>query len=349
MGRLYAPRPLSAGILLTYKCTNECQHCMYACSPKWRDDWIDLKAAEKILEVLSKVFREYYPEGFNQVGVNIGLHFTGGEPFLNFDLLLSLVEAASSHNIPSVFVETNCFWCVNDDITEEKLVKLKKSGLDGILISANPFVVEQIPFERIERAAKISRRIFGRNTIIYQEIFFQQIKSINLKGTLPFKEYLSIMRERDPLGLYSGLSYPSMLLMGRLPYRLGYLYRRKAAKDFFNESCFEELTRNWHVHIDNYYNYITGYCAGISLGDARDLETLCQDGIDLDKYPIVSRLTSFEGIKKLFTYASKEYGYEERKDGYVSKCHLCLDIRRHIMSRANDLKDLRPREFYERL
>ncbi|MEM1607136.1 MAG: radical SAM protein [Candidatus Bathyarchaeia archaeon] len=349
MSRLYIPKPFSAGILLTYKCTNECRHCMYACSPKWRSDWIDLKIAEKILETLSKLFEEYYPEGFSQVGVNIGLHFTGGEPFLNFDLLLSLVEAASSYGMPSIFVETNCFWCINDDVTEEKLTKLKRAGLDGILISANPFVVEQTPFERIERAARISRRIFGRNTIIYQEIFFNQMKSISLKGTLSFEEYLSIMSEKDPSGLYFGLSYPSMLLTGRLPYKIGYLYRRRAAKDFFSESCLEELTRNWHVHIDNYYNYVTGYCAGISLGDARELEKLCRDGIDLDEYPIIGRLTSPKGIKKLFTYVSENYGYREREDGYISKCHLCLDIRKHIVVQANDFKELKPREFYEHL
>lgn len=349
MSRLYVPKPFSAGVLLTYKCTNECRHCMYACSPKWGSDWIDLKSAEKILETFSKSFREYYPEDFNQVGVNIGLHFTGGEPFLNFDLLLKLVEAASSHSIPSIFVETNCFWCINDNVTEEKLTELKKSGLDGILISANPFVVEQTPFERIERAAKISRRIFGRNTIIYQESFFNQMMSIGLKGTISFEEYLLIMSKRDPLGLYYGLSYPSMLLMGRLPYRLGHLYRKRPAREFFGESCLEELTRNWHVHVDNYYNYITGYCAGISLGDARELETLCQDGIDLDEHPIIGRLTSFEGIKKLFIYASENYGYKERENGYISKCHLCLDIRKHIVSQTNDFEELRPREFYKHL
>lgn len=347
--RLYIPKPFSAGIFLTYKCTGECRHCMYACSPKWRSDWIDLKSAEEIIDFLSRSFMEYYPKDFNQVGVNVGLHFTGGEPFLNFDLLLNLVEIANNYNVPSIFVETNCFWCINDNIVEEKLLKLKKAGLDGILISANPFVVEHVPFERIERAVRIGRRIFGRNTMIYQENFYNHLRSINLKGTIPFENYLSIMRERDPVGLYFGLSYPSMLLMGRLPFKLGHLYRRHPAKMFFSESCLEELTRNWHVHIDNYYNYITGYCAGISIGDARKLETLCQDGIDLDEYPVISRLVSSEGIKNLFAYASEEYGYKEREDGYISKCHLCLDIRRHIVGQNSGLKELKPEGFYEHL
>lgn len=349
MVRLRIPEPVSGGIFLTYKCTNECKHCMYACSPKWSSDWINLEDAEKILKNISMSFKKQYPKGFTQVGVNLGLHFTGGEPFLNFDLLLRLVKLANKLEIPSLFVETNCFWCINDETTEERLQKLRECGLDGILISANPFVVEQVPFERIERAVRISKNIFGANTIVYQELFYNQMKTINLKGTLSFKEYLSIMRNLDPLGLRIGLSYPSMLLMGRIPYRLGYLYKKYPAEYFFNENCLEELTRRWHVHVDNYCNYITGYCAGISLGDARELDVLCQNGIELEEHPIIKRLVSTNGLKRLFEYASKEYGYKEKREGYVSKCHLCLDIRRHIIERTDEFKELKPKNFYENL
>lgn len=349
MARLFVPEPISAGIFLTYKCTNECRHCMYACSPKWREDWINLKDAEKILESLSIAFKKRYPRGFDHIGVNLGLHFTGGEPFLNFDLLLKLVELACEYEIPSIFVETNCFWCIDDEETRVKLQRLKEAGLDGILISANPFVIERVPFERIRRAVEVSRRIFGRNTIIYQELFYNQMKAINLNGRLSFEDYLAIMHEKDPLGLHLGLSYPSMLLMGRLPYRIGNLYKKKPAEEFFNESCLEELTRDWHVHIDNYFNYISGYCAGLSLGDARKLETLCQEGIELDDNPIIEKLTSPRGVGKLFDYACKEHGYKERKEGYVSKCHLCLDLRRHIIEQTSEFRELKPREFYENL
>ena len=34
------PAPISGGLMLSYKCTAACQHCMYACSPKWDADWI---------------------------------------------------------------------------------------------------------------------------------------------------------------------------------------------------------------------------------------------------------------------------------------------------------------------
>ncbi|NOX44407.1 MAG: hypothetical protein GXO72_01530, partial [Caldiserica bacterium] len=57
--------------------------------------------------------RGRYPPNV-QVGVTSGLHFTGGEPFLNFELLLELVGIAADLGIPGIFVETNAFWCVTD-------------------------------------------------------------------------------------------------------------------------------------------------------------------------------------------------------------------------------------------
>ena len=42
-----------------------------------------------------------------------------------------------------------------------------------------------------------------------------------------------------------------------------------------------------------------------------------------------------------------QHGYQERPEGYVSPCHLCLDIRRHLVER--DFEELNPREFYRQL
>ena len=95
------------------------------------------------------------PYGERSVGVNYGLHFTGGEPFLNYPLLVKAVELAEEYDIPSVFVETNSFWCANPEVCEERLRELKEAGLDGILISVNPFLVEYTPFERMDLAIEL--------------------------------------------------------------------------------------------------------------------------------------------------------------------------------------------------
>lgn len=332
--KISIPEPFSGGIILSYKCNTNCKHCMYACSPKWEGDWISEEDAHRILAWLSERLHGKYPYP-DRIGVNYGIHFTGGEPFLNFDLLLKVTEMADRLEIPSTFVETNCFWCREDETTREKLIQLKDAGLDGILISVNPFALERIPFERMERAARISREIFGPNAIIYQSYFYDQFRKLGIKGTLPFEEYM----QRAGYGL----QHAELLPGGRISYKLGYLYEKYPAKLFFRESCRQELIREWHIHIDNYCNYVPGYCAGISLGDARELDALC-NGIELNDMPVLKALlTRLEELYEL----GKELGYAEQ-EGYISKCHLCLDIRRHLV-KLGEFKELKPLEFYEHL
>ena len=334
MKKLYIREPVSGGLLLSYKCTSECKHCMYSCSPRWKADWISEKDAKRILTQLGDKIQGS-PYGSDRVGVNYGLHFTGGEPFLNFGLLLRITEMAHELEIPSIFVETNCFWCTDEKTTREKLTQLKDAGLNGILISVNPFILEQIPFERTERAVRISREVFDKDVMAYQEFFYNQFERLKVKNTLPLEEYLG----RAP----DSLRYVELLPMGRAPYELGHLYRKSPANQFFGRSCKEELTREWHMHIDNYGNYMTGYCGGISLGDARNLDSILE-GINLDERPILDALIT--DLEKLYEFAVEEFGYEENSEGYISKCHLCVDVRRYIAQQTNEFKELKPREFY---
>jgi hypothetical protein len=174
--------------------------------------------------------------------------------------------------------------------------------------------------------------------MIYQESIYQQFRRFNIKGILPFKQYL------EKTGLYA-LSHMEVLPLGRVPYQLGYLYKKYPARRFFGESCQGELRRNWHIHIDNYGNYITGYCGGISLGDARDLDSILQ-GINLDNHPVIDALVT--DMKKLYELG-RQFGYSESKNGYTSKCHLCVDIRRHLTHQTDEFRELSPKEFYNQL
>jgi len=337
---LCVQEPFSGGILLSYRCTSECRHCMYACSPRWTGDWVSEENLRKVLTQLSDRILPA-PFGADRIGgVNYGLHFTGGEPFLNFDLLEKAVRIAHDLQIPSMFVETNGFWCVEDHSTREKLTELRRAGLHGMLVSVNPFILEQVPFERTERAISIGREIFQKNLIVYQEFFHSQFERLGVRGALSFEEY---MRRAGPHSLFENVE---LLPMGRAAYALSHLYRKYPPQQFFGESCRDELTRGWHVHVDNYCNYMTGYCGGISLGDARDITSMCQ-GIDLDEHPILNALTT--DLRILFELGVNEFNYEQRGEGYISKCHLCVDLRRHIALKTDKFQELRPREFYDHL
>lgn len=333
--KIFPKRPISCGILLSYRCTNACRHCMYACSPNWEDRWISEQDLRKILEQLAGSLQGER----GRVGINLGLHFTGGEPFLNFELLLKATSMARELQVPSVFAETNGFWCTSDEVVREKMRKLREAGMDGILVSVNPFTLEHVPFERTERAVRIGKEVFGGNLLIYQEIFYEDFKRLGVRGTMGLEEYFS----KSPQSFW----FAELLPMGRAAYTLSHLFERFPARRFFGQSCLHELTRDWHVHIDNFCNYIPGYCAGISLGDARELGRLCEEGIELEDKPVLEALAT--DLEELFDFAVKEFNYRELEGGYISKCHLCLDIRRWIALQTNEVGELRPREFYAQL
>ena len=101
------PAPASGGLVLSYKCNAACLHCMYACRPQWNADWISEEDLESILGQLAPHI-EPAPYGPEQMSLSHGLHFSGGEPFLNFELLCRAVEVSREKGIPSTFVETNC-------------------------------------------------------------------------------------------------------------------------------------------------------------------------------------------------------------------------------------------------
>jgi len=334
------PSPASGGLILSYKCNAECLHCMYACSPHWDAHWISKDYLQVTLERLAGHILAS-PYGSDTISLNYGLHFTGGEPFLNFDLLCTACELCSELDIPSLFAETNCFWCVNDEKTREKLLLLKDKGLKGLLISVNPFYLEYVPFERTERAIRIGHEIFGNNLMVYQLEYYWRFKKAGITDRVPFDDYLMIEKKED------FLRNVEFFVLGRAAYKLGERLKgflpKYPAELFFNEPCRPHFLRDWHNHFDNYGNYVPGYCGGISLGNIRELDSLLKDGIDVRKYPVLGYLME-ENIEGLLRMA-EDYGYQRSKEGYFTKCHLCIDIRRHLVS-VSDFKELRPKEFY---
>lgn len=309
---------------------------MYGCSPDWTANWIHEDDLTSILTQLAGKIKPS-PRGPHKVSLNYGLHFTGGEPFLNFELLLKAVEIAEKLQIPSTFVETNCYWCTSDTVTREKLRLLKGKGLKGILISVNPFFLEFVPFERTERAVRISQEVFGDNVMIYQLTYYRIFKEMGVKGKILVEDFLRSESGKD-------LTWRvEIFLTGRGAYRLRKFYPSYPADYFFDQPCQPPLLRNWHNHFDNFGNYLPGYCGGISLGDCRNLNHLLKEGIDPEQNPILKTLI-LQDVKGLF-YLARDFGYRQSPDGYISKCHLCLDLRKYLASRKR-FKELQPEEFY---
>ncbi len=341
------PTPRSGGLILSYKCNAACLHCMYGCSPTWSADWISEEDLRTILQQVAP-WIDPGPYGPRSMGLNEGLHFTGGEPFMNFPLLQRAVEIAEELRIPSTFVETNGFWCSDDDTTWRKLHALRDRGMAGIMISVNPFYLEYVPFERTERCIRASLEIFEGTVAVYQPEYYRRFKQWGITGRVPLRQYLERERGED---LFRNVEFfingrAAYALASRMDGELARYFSRYPARAFFNQACMPPFVREWHNHFDNYGNYMPGYCGGISFGDCRGLDRLLEEGIDSEEYPVLSLLMD-EDMRGLVDFA-RDRGYTENPAGYFSKCHLCADVRKSL-AQSNGYKELAPREFYDHL
>lgn len=327
--------PLSSGgLILSYQCSNQCQHCLYASSPSWRD-WITEKDAERILSGVKK-----------HSHFLTGIHIAGGEPMLKPDLVISAVQKAVALNIPIDYVETNAFWCWNDEKTMSVYKRLKEAGLRAVLVSCSPFHLEFVPMDRIRRAVDMGRKVFGpQGILVYTSYFYQQLEVLAPKQTLPLEDYIeAIGSERAALAFSTEYA---LIPNGRVATKLNYLYQHYDVSYFSGETCNRELSSPHHIHIDLYGNYIAGLCGGITLGNGFDLDQLYR-GIDLGAKPVLRRLVE-GGVDALYHWAVEEYDFKADPEGYIAKCHLCLDIRRYLVGTNTDFEELAPKAYYQNL
>jgi hypothetical protein len=314
---------------------------MYACGSDWSGDYPSSRELSTTLEIIAPYIASA-PGGGDCVGLNYGLHFTGGEPFLNYPLLEEGIRVAEEFDIPSIFVETNGFWAVDDDTVRERLEDLKRSGLKGIMISVNPFYLEHVPFERTKRLIRFSVEMFGPNTMVYQTEYYRRYLAEGITGTKSFAESLE---EYGPKGFRSRTEF---FLNGRAPYALAEtgVFPRFPAKQLFEVPCTPSFLRSWHNHIDNYGNFIPGYCGGLSLGTITDLPSLIEEGLLLSDRPVLWFIIrdDFAGLLRF----AESQGYRPKPKGYLSKCHLCADIRLHL-AKVDSFPELDPPGFYTEL
>jgi hypothetical protein len=74
--------------------------------------------------------------------------FTGGEPFLEYRLLLILVEYASGKGLYTEAV-TNCSWAEDQRLAMDKLRPLAGAGLTAINMSVDDFHQEHVPLDSV--------------------------------------------------------------------------------------------------------------------------------------------------------------------------------------------------------
>ncbi|MEI6520361.1 MAG: hypothetical protein WCO98_10045 [bacterium] len=327
------PKPLkSAGIILSYKCTSRCRHCLYCCSPNWKG-WATPELVDAICSGTLKC--GVTPRAF---------HLAGGEAFLNFSLLLESVKIINSYGFSIDYVETNAHWYKDDDSASDMLNQLKEAGLNCLLISASPQHAEYIPVNKTVSLIKLSNKIFGRGgTFIWLPDFLQQLQYLGIQDTISFDEYCT--RSGQKHAIYAAEYGGQLVPGGRAGYKTQPWLPTYPLSQCMKDNCEYELMHSENGHYDLYGNIIPSSCTGISLGDAHDLYKW-QKEFSIDEKPVLNILCK-SGNVGLLEFAIKEYNYQP-EDRYAGACHLCMDIRRHLVNSA-DFTELTPRMMYEEI
>lgn len=324
--------PVDLGIILSYRCNVACKHCLYACGPSW-EEWMSLDNLREALDA-AEMWRDF-----------VQIHLTGGEPFLNFDLLLEATRMVAERGFPQ-FVETNAYWCRSVEEGLERFGLLKEAGMNAVLISCSPFQQEKIPLRRVLNAIEAALEVFGRGGVmVYQAQCIRWTAEISVDEPVPIEAYIE-RHGPEGAGRLFWNEY-GLIPGGRSGFTLGHLTRRHPPGAFRGLNCRKELLYPHHSHFDLYGNHISWFCGGLSVGSWRELERTVREFEQGNFPPPVDVLVS-EGPYGLFELAVKKYGFEPDPRGYVGKCHLCTDVRRHL-AETGDFPALRPKGFYENL
>jgi len=323
-------QPTDLGLILSYKCQCQCAHCLYNCGPNWTE-WMTNEGVKEALEA-TLIWRHPFQ-----------VHITGGEPFLNFPLLLHATELAKELGIQT-YVETNAGWCVNEELVRKRFTILKDSGLLAVLISCSPFHAETVPPKRTIMAITIGKEVFGpHRVIVYLPQWLDQISHFGLEDPSSLGRYCEEFGAQQAGNLF-WRGY-GLISGGRSGYKLGHLTHKHPPAAFKGENCKTEILHAHHSHFDLYGNYIPGFWGGLALGDWHELPQILESFMAKYFPPLIGILIE-SGSSGLFEFAQNEHGYEPLTEGYVGKCHLCVDIRRHLVKR-NEFSELKPAEFYD--
>jgi hypothetical protein len=323
--------PLDLGIILTYRCHSSCRHCLYNCGPGWEKTPMTLEDLRAAFEAAATW--DPPPQ----------VHLTGGEPFLHFELLLEGARIGAQIGL-SCYVETNAAWCTDGDEALQRFAALRSAGLDAVLISCSPFHAERIPPLRTLTAAHAALEVFGPERVtVYQPDYLQILQQFDPQRPIPissYEEQFGADAARRILwegyGIISG---------GRSGYALDGAAPQYPVETFAGGSCAGEVLHAHHSHFDLYGNYISGFCGGLTVGSWRRLIDVVER-FRSGRYPPLVEMLVHGGPHALYEYAREEHGYAALPDGYAGKCHLCVDVRRHLVG-ERDYAELEPRQFYE--
>jgi hypothetical protein len=132
-------------VLLTYRCTHECDHCFLHCSPRSEGTFTFLQIERLLNQALATGTVEW-------------IWFEGGEPFLYHPLLYAAVRAASVRGL-RIGAVTNGYWAESEADAELWLRPLAEAGLAELGVSEDAFHGAEEDARRARHARAAAERL----------------------------------------------------------------------------------------------------------------------------------------------------------------------------------------------
>lgn len=315
---------------LTNRCNAKCMYCQAEASPL-KSELMDLSDT-----------RKYLVEASSASNLESFMVF-GGEPMLFPNLAISAFEKARELGIPRIEMLTNGIWGRNKARAKELAVKLRRSGLNDLGISVDAFHYQFIPLEYPRNVAVASVEA-GIKEVTWNVAVLESQNSKN-KYDRKTAEILGILA---PVGIEAHVH--QVLPVGRAVSKLRpYLKQESLEGPCAGDPILEtELTDPECITMEPSGD--VQICWHMTVGNAKEkpLSRIIRE-YDWRKNTIIKTLVE-EGPMGLVESVERN-GFHFRENRYLSRCHLCIEIRRtltnpkqHRKTAANGSRDWRAKE-----
>lgn len=317
------------GLILGYRCTSQCQHCLYASSPN-RDDGLspDESALSSLLDELAR----RAPQA--------AFHIGGGEPVLHRSLLKHAIAGMKERRLVLSYVETNCFWATSRERARTILADLAAAGLRCLLISISPFHAASIPLAHTLIAIEAAEAVLAEGAFPWQSQFLTDLQPYETEQPIDFEAFIS---DRGPRYARELTRRYGLIPSGRTGHFLCQHGAGRPWQTLVDEApCQHRLVDTGHFHVDGDGNYVPGLCSGLVLPLAS-----VPGPISAEQFPLLHGLAT-QGLSSLLEVA-RQQDFSPR-DRYASACDLCTHIRLYLHElRPDRYQEIGPPGFYDEL
>lgn len=150
---------INVGFLYTSHCNAQCIHCSTDCGPKSRV-YLDEETISRTIRQAAAIFPDR----------PLHICFSGGEPFLDLELICRLLAYARA-SAAEVTCVTNAYWAVDTEAALCILQRAKSCGLSGLAVSASQFHEPFVSPMRVVTALSAAKEVGLGITLKFPSVF----------------------------------------------------------------------------------------------------------------------------------------------------------------------------------